>query len=360
MSGPARQVLPKRYTDCLSGSVFSLRGFRVGAAQARRMFRDPRLSNYISRASALDLTGTRVGDEGLEALAHGPIAAGLNILRLTDSALTDASLYLLDRFPNLEVLDLADNALGPAGARALAETAAATRVRDLDLSGTGIGSEGLAHLRRRLTARALTVTDCVLDASLGGGPPHVLQPTEGLFIGGNPLGEAGARALSAWEARPRLLGLPFTDLDDTALAVLAAAGLPQAADYVDLRGNALSPSVLAAVAWREGAVVKLDAARIDWDDYDAIASTHPQTRFSLNAVAPGIVLLCPYCGLRHDPGALRCSRCRADLTRDASTEVPEDHHPEPAQRCPHCDGTMPEFAIRCGSCQSWTPTVEVG
>jgi uncharacterized protein (TIGR02996 family) len=112
----------------------------------------------LTRLVNLDLSGNGIGSDGVQALAVSPY-----LTRLT-------------------TLNLSQCRIGDRGARALAESPLLSRLVDLDLSDNDIGPGGVRALARALEAQAAT-----------GEAPRLRR----LLLQGNPIGEAGRRAVRA-------------------------------------------------------------------------------------------------------------------------------------------------------------------
>jgi len=351
-----RRVLPPNVMECMSGTRFSMAGYRIGSPGARATFGHERIGAYIARARDLDLRGNWIGDVGLAALARSPVAPNLRSLDLTDCQITVQGVPFLDAFPQLRTLDLSDNPLGPEGARALSDLDLGKRLHELSLAGTLIGDEGLRHLRLRVRTDHLDLGSCGLQRDLGAAPGQALHPRASLFLGDNPLGDEGAAALAAWGPQPVQVSLQYTGLTDRGLEALVTAGVLSRATYIDLRGNPLSADHLGDVPWRDNGVVKLGSSgRISLRDVAALRRAHPDARILFDAVDDGFALACPYCLHLHDQDHPRCPHCAGDVTRDASIEVAQGHQPLCDDDCPHCDASVPARAMRCPRCRSWLP-----
>jgi hypothetical protein len=156
--------------------------------------------------SSLGLGGNLVTDEGVRAIAAGPVCAGLRELDLTRVPFGDGlgtvvrdAVGLLGRLP-LRRLVLRGNPVGDVGAQAF--SAGFDELRELDLGGAGLGPGGAWALAAAPALGALELLD----------------------LAGNPLGEAGARALAEAPFLPRAMSLVVTDcgLGDAAISSLAA------------------------------------------------------------------------------------------------------------------------------------------
>jgi uncharacterized protein (TIGR02996 family) len=196
----------------------------IGHAGARALAESPHLTNLTS----LQLSSLEIGDEGVTALAQSPILANLTRLDLDSChfgadgvvALASATLGpltelylswnrigpaatgLLSRpvLADLETLFLRDCAVGPEGARAVAEARHLTALQHLWLDCNAIGPEGAADLA---------------------GASH-LASLRGLNLGRNDLGDDGVAALAA---SPYLANLVFLGLHENRLGPAGVAAL---------------------------------------------------------------------------------------------------------------------------------------
>jgi uncharacterized protein (TIGR02996 family) len=127
----------------------------------------PRLADCASlnRLSHLDLSGNLLGSDGLQALLVAAPLTGLASLSLRECQIGDRGARALAQSPllmQLEWLDLGDNEIGPGGVRALAEAldgrrleGGQRRLRDLLLQGNPLGEAGRrAVLASRVLSRA--------------------------------------------------------------------------------------------------------------------------------------------------------------------------------------------------------------
>ena len=101
-------------------------------------------SPALGRLEVLELPANSISGDGLEALGHAPGMGRLRVLDLTGNALSRHSpgLALLGNSPlarRLEVLGLRACYLGEGAVRHLAGPGEWPRLRELDLSGNGLG-----------------------------------------------------------------------------------------------------------------------------------------------------------------------------------------------------------------------------
>jgi uncharacterized protein (TIGR02996 family) len=152
----------------------------------------------------LYLKGNGIRADGARALAGSPLAARLKHLDLRDTRpLEDAGAVLLaasSRLAGQTILDLRQQRIGPDGARALAESTHLATLTALDLSGNPLENDG---------ARFLASS------------PYLKRLTR-LSLASCRIGDAGAEALAD---SPHLSGLTDLDLHDNVLDVGGAEAL---------------------------------------------------------------------------------------------------------------------------------------
>lgn len=220
---------------------------------------------------SLQLDGARIDGEAMapDRLASSPAALrGLELRqnRLRASGVRALAAWLRDAA--VRDLGLADNALGPDAAEALASSALGARLRTLDLSDNSVGDDGVAALARgvdvrwldALSLRRAGVTDRGL-VRLAALPwaPHALS------LGGNAIGDEGARALAASPACARLRHLDLSEnrLTDEGVAALAASPYLRALERLSLTANpALTGRSLDALLRWEAPPLSVD---LDWE-----------------------------------------------------------------------------------------------
>lgn len=103
------------------------------------------------------------GDMDDETLATLPQLEKLEWLDLTQTAVTDAGLANLDRFPGLKQLFLTGTGITD---RSLAEIAKVTSLEELDLSATRVTSRGIATLAALPNLKVLNLNDTQVDDSV--------------------------------------------------------------------------------------------------------------------------------------------------------------------------------------------------
>ena len=169
----------------------------------------------------LDLVNTRLGPDGLAALADALIqpASGIERLYLGGNFLTSAEAPLLAKIieyaPRLRALLLNVGFLGDDGAAVLASALPNARLQELGLASNGIGSDGAARL---FEAAAVHPTLTILDLGYA-------VSTRALGALANTLGDSGAAAAADCLAQnPSLVRL------DLRGSGISARGLDQLAD----------------------------------------------------------------------------------------------------------------------------------
>ena len=135
------------------------------------------------------------------------------VASLARTAVTDEDLSLFHDFPYIHILDLSCTGIGDAG---LAHLAGLVALEGLDLSHTGIGDAGLAHLAGLVALEGLTVIDTkISDAAIDAfrrARPSVRITTEPPPKGainpftGKPWRDQGRRAMRPLEGLG--LGIP--------------------------------------------------------------------------------------------------------------------------------------------------------
>ncbi len=138
-------------------------------------------SAQLADLRTLDLSGNTVGDDGVRCLVRSAELGRLNRVRLHANRIGDGGIEALAASDLLgrmlahdDALDLRDNAIGPPGAKALADSATMIAARMLDLGGNDIRDVGV-----RLLAES-EFLECV----------HTLRLRQ------NRIGDPGAKALA--------------------------------------------------------------------------------------------------------------------------------------------------------------------
>jgi hypothetical protein len=98
--------------------------------------------NGVITLERLNLSGSkRIGDEDLRRIAH---LAGINSLRLNDTAVTDAGMPTVARLTGLRALELSNTAVGDAGLEKLKPLIV---LKELMINGTKVTDAGLEPLK---------------------------------------------------------------------------------------------------------------------------------------------------------------------------------------------------------------------
>jgi len=128
----------------------------IGDAEVTQLSR----SDRIRELQHLDLAGTNVGDEGLQALAEGPHAGKLRYLNVPQGqAITDTGVTALARSPvlkRLQHLNLRYSSMTDRGARALADSPYLSDLLGLDVRDTRLTKAGKNALLTRFGADPCT------------------------------------------------------------------------------------------------------------------------------------------------------------------------------------------------------------
>lgn len=188
------------------------------------------------RGDQLDLRGWGLHDGDVEFLAVGADLVGIRRLVLSGTDLGSGGVARLVAAGALDALDallLDETLLDDAGVAALGRCHAATW-RELQLGSNLIHGQALAALARQLG--------------------HLVV----LGVGHNPIGADGARVLAAHARRLEVLDLTRAGLGKSALAVLADAGVLRRTHTLTLSGNPLGDDGAIALARVAGAFRTLD------------------------------------------------------------------------------------------------------
>ena len=194
----------------------------------------------------LDLTGAEVGDDGVAALSRGAFHS-LERLSLGSNGIGPAGVEALAKaswVEQLVELRLSNNPLGPVGAASLA-AARMPRLTEVGLSDTALDDSAAGVLARAAFLPHLTFA--LLHRNMFGavGLRHLLdagatRAAVELFLGENPIGDAGAEALSAHlPASLRVLWLNGCGIGDP-----GALSLLRALDGASLRELVLSENAI--------------------------------------------------------------------------------------------------------------------
>ena len=113
-------------------------------------------SPWLGRAPFVDLSGNRLGDQGIRQLTRSAKMAGIRGLNLSNTGMGDDGTLALassEAFPNLEELYLGNNKIGDAGAGALAGSPRLGRLNALFLNDNNLSRDGKRILSRRFGNR---------------------------------------------------------------------------------------------------------------------------------------------------------------------------------------------------------------
>lgn len=232
-------------------------------------------SPYLAGVRSLDLGGNGLDDGGVRAVARSPAAPNLRALALNDNGqvTADGVKAVADSpfLTGLVELDLSGNDVSDAGVRAVAGGRATERVHTLRLAGNHIGDAGAAALAGSGLLARLLARNPYLDLRDNAvGPAGAealarcpdLARAAGLDLSGNYLGDRGAAALAGSD---RVAGLRALRLGRNQLTNAAAFDLNRAVPalprlrLLDVSGNRLTyPGVesLRFVAARHGFVLE--------------------------------------------------------------------------------------------------------
>ncbi len=201
----------------------------------------------------LELSGSDLDANGIDALMRSEIASGLSRLCLRDTRIGDDGVERLvgpDR-PAWIALELCASVIGARGAEALASANLHALTR-LSLWGNAIGTEGAEALASAEGLSALEALDLAHTAIEREGVSALasaegLRPVE-LSLRGNHLGDDSAGALARAAYPLTRLDLSANDLGDAGVALLVSAPSLRTLTQLDLHENAIGARGAAAVA----------------------------------------------------------------------------------------------------------------
>jgi uncharacterized protein (TIGR02996 family) len=208
---------------------FQLFGGYIGPSGAEALFTSPNLGPL----NLLGLYANAIGDGGAMALARCPALAGLTQLHLGKNLLTTkgvASLASSPTLAQLTQLDLGINHLDSDSLAELARSLHMSRLRVLLLCGNAIGDEGVQALAGSTTVCGLTAlklgTNRIGDAGARAlaNSPNCRRLTC-LELGSNQIGASGVEALAQ---SPHLACLKELDLKDNPIGLAGARTLARA------------------------------------------------------------------------------------------------------------------------------------
>lgn len=202
-------------------------------------------SPFVGLLRALDLSACRLHNLAAERLADAPRLVKLRGLELGDNDIDDRGVERLaaSRHLSLSRLGLAGNTVTDDGVRAIVGGAACAGLRELDLTRVPYG-DGLGTVVRGAVA------------ALG------RLPLRRLILRDNPIGEEGARGFASGFEELRELELAGAGLGPSGAWELAAAAPLSTLELLDLSGNPLGEAGAKALAdgpfmpWTMSLVVK--------------------------------------------------------------------------------------------------------
>jgi len=206
----------------------------------------------LAQLRTLDLSGARLGAEGLLMLLASPYTRGLRTLRIRDIKdgdwEMDDSLGAFRSGPagTLDELDISGNDLDPEGAVFLGQAKALRELKVLRLA--NVRSNSFDRLGQASFVRSLRVLACS-DQPL----PHLLRRAEQLHTleltaSSTPLSKAIAHLADAPPPALRVLDLSRTRVDEAGLRALGQAALPGLAAVILPRRRDVSPDTIGAFA----------------------------------------------------------------------------------------------------------------
>lgn len=197
----------------------------------------------LPRLARLSVRHAGVGDRDVEAFAHFPTVKHLSAEK---NALTGAGASaLIDRFPALESLQLADCPTGTKGAMAIAWSANAKSLRMLGLSYTGAGPDAAEAIATSGNLNALRVLNASWNegkkafvVALAGAPFEAMAR---LSVGGNMRGSSGPLFEDGWLVRGEEIYERRLELDGSVVPrkkrAAKAAGPPADVKPFDASGS---------------------------------------------------------------------------------------------------------------------------
>jgi uncharacterized protein (TIGR02996 family) len=223
--------------------------------------------SLLERVAALDLSGNRVGDDGLAVLMESPHLGRVRRLNLSSNRILPAgidSLVGARSLGELVSLDLSYNRVGILGARSLGGGPGLSTVRSLNLSVCFIRDAGVQALAASPHLAHLTALQ--------------LDQGEEIGLGNSPwqpgVGDEGARALAQATFAETLcsLSLRYNDIGDEGARALAASARLRSLSRLDLHRNHIGSEAAQVLAERFGVGVELD--RQGSELVDGVAATY--------------------------------------------------------------------------------------
>jgi Leucine-rich repeat (LRR) protein len=217
---------------------------------------------HLAKLRRLDLTGNRIGSDGVEALAASPFLSGLRELGLNGNHIGPAGFDALLAAPwlgNLTTLELADNGIGAA------ELARLPALHALDFSDNVL--ESVSELPAGLEQLKLARCRLKQFPDVGHGSLRELD------LSNNSLGTDGATALAENDSLSQLRSLDVSFNDIKAPGVSALCGMDAPLESLKLRGNRITEAGAQAIANADGfgSVIHLDLGTNPIGDAGAVA-----------------------------------------------------------------------------------------
>ena len=219
---------------------------------------------HLAKLRRLDMSGNRIGCDGVQPLAASPYLCNLRELGLNGNSIGSEGLNALLSAPwirNLTALELADDQLGSA------ELARLPALHSLDFSGNGLDS--IAELPTGL--QRLKLARCGLRQFTGARCESLRE----LDLSFNHLGPDGAAALADDTAlsQLRFLDLNCNDIEDAGVKALLDMEAATTLESLNLRGNRMTEAGARAIATADGfnSVVALDLGTNPIGDAGAVA-----------------------------------------------------------------------------------------
>jgi uncharacterized protein (TIGR02996 family) len=218
-------------------------------------------SRHLVRLDALDLGFTELGDKGLQKLAGSPVFGGLRSLHINgneNGRIGVPGMRALAESPHLTELahlDLSGNELSDAALRPLFEGPLARRLTRVVVHANRLGDAGTASLVASPVFARMAERDRAIDLrhvqmgpagarALADSP--ALEAVETIDLEGNVVGDAGLAALagSPHLTRLRVLSLQENRISDDGVRALLRSPLLATLRDLDLRGNIVTKDML--------------------------------------------------------------------------------------------------------------------
>ena len=216
-------------------------------------------SPFLAQLESLDLSFNGIGDGGAEMLANARPLARLMALQLNDNrTIGCAGMKSLARSPHLghlRTLDVSGNDVADAGLIHLSESAGLRRLRTVRLHANRIGDAGVAAFAESELFARILKHSAKLDLRENGiGPAGAkaianapaMELTHSLDLGGNLLRDDGAIALAESDrlGRLRILSLRQNRIGDLGARSLAHSDLMAHLAKIDVSSNRITPRAI--------------------------------------------------------------------------------------------------------------------